>query len=100
MHQDGIARPSRSALQMRAGREALQEALNTLEALSEGRKIALPTLPITDTEQLDGSRLDAPTELEGLDAIEVLKILFSSGAPVDQEKVRELAASLRKFAGH
>jgi hypothetical protein len=99
MHQDGIARPSRSALQMRAGREALQEVLNALEALSQGRKIALPTLPITDTERLDNSRLDASTALEGLDAIEVLKILFSSGAPADQEKIRELAASLRKFAG-
>jgi hypothetical protein len=51
-------------------------------------------------EQRDSSRLNAPAELEGLDAIEVLKILFSSGAPWDQEKVRELAASLRKFAGH
>jgi len=70
------------------GREALQEVLNTLEALSEGRKIALPRLPITDAEQLDSSRLDAPTEFEWLDAIAFLRILFSSSAPMDQEKVQ------------
>lgn len=84
---------------MRASREALQEVLNNLEALSEGRTIALPALPIIDTEQRDSSHRDAPTELEVLDAIALLRILLSRGAPVAQEKVQELAASLRKFAG-
>jgi hypothetical protein len=81
---------------MRASREALQEVLNTLAALSEGQTIALPAL--IDKEQRDSSHRDAPTELEVFDAIAFLRILLSSGAPVDREKVQKLAASLRKFA--
>ena len=88
MHQDGIARPSRSTLQMRASCEALQEVLNTLEALSERRTIALPALPIIDTKQRDSSHRDTPTELEVLDAIALLRILSSSGAPVTQKGPR------------
>jgi hypothetical protein len=98
MDSERIEKSLQSAMQLLAARDAVQEVVDALEALAEGRMPDPRGLQV-DAEGRGSSRREGAAGFEMLNGTTLLTMLLGDGSSLCREQAKKLAANLRDFAG-